>query len=1105
MRRWIAIVACLCVAVGMGGCWQTSLGLPAWQTALVLGYFQANRMWCGIAGCPVELPEGMRVEVFDDQLLEAAPVALDVDAWGRVYLALGGRMAGGAEDNRFSSFWLEDDLASSRVSHRRAYIDKWVQAGAFDDPDHFTAHADQLVVVEDRDGDGVADHLEELASFREPVDGLAAGIWVDGHDVYATVIPNLWHLRVDDAGVRVGEPEVLATGFGVKTSLLGHDLHGLAEGPDGKLYFSIGDRGYRVQLPDGRVLEPPLGPGRGAVFRIERDGSGLEVFATGLRNPQELAFDDYGNLFTGENNGDGGDQARIVYVVEGGDSGWAMPYQTLVGDYRLGPWVDEDLWRPAHEGQAAWIVPPIANLGNGPAGLAHYPGLGLPERYRDHFFMADYGYAKVRSGIWSFAFEPQGAGFRLVDEHPFAWSLLATDLAFGWGGQIFVSQFSQFDWLQSILVLSHDEERSDPRIAEALELARSGMEGRGAEELTGLLAHPDRRIRMKAQLELVRRGDAEALARVANDPTSGLLARLHAVWGLGQLGTRGLRVAGWNDLAWTRSEPVEVRSQVAKVAGTAGADWLAPDLVALLTDESARVQFFAAQSLGALGSKAAVGPLFALLERNDDDDVFLRHAVVHALARIGDLQSVIAHSDAANRSVRLGALLVLRRAEDPRIGRFMSDPDPLLVLEAARAIYDVPIPEAMPALARAQVDPDLGSAFTRRQIGANLALGTSESAGRLAGLVNDSSQPLAMRELALEALASFTEPEPRDLAMGFYRPLPSRETAVVFEAFDELGPTLVEGELGGRALEVAQSYGRVPLSNSELAERVENAGLPAPLRVASLSVLSVREPRSEIQLDSALEVALASDEPELRAQAREILALHDPEAALVALARLPAGATIGERQRAWQTLAELDDPGADALVARGLAALRTGELDPAEQLEVMEAVVARDSPDMSVQLADWQASLDSLDPVASYGFALAGGDPGRGQEIFQGAGDCQRCHTLSGHKAGAGPDLTGVGSRLGGEALLRAVVDPQADIAPGWGTVVVSTKDGRVWMGRLVEERSNALELEIDGQRVEIPRQQAASLRSAASPMPSMAASLEPRDLRDLIAYLETR
>ena len=136
---------------------------------------------------------------------------------------------------------------------------------------------------------------------------------------------------------------------------LGHDLHGLRMGPDGKLYFSIGDRGFNVTTREGRRLAVP---DTGSVLRCNPDGTELEVFATGLRNPQELAFDQFGNLFTCDNNSDSGDRARWVYVVEGGDSGWRIGYQFIEEPISRGPWNEERLWEPRRAVQAAYLVPP---------------------------------------------------------------------------------------------------------------------------------------------------------------------------------------------------------------------------------------------------------------------------------------------------------------------------------------------------------------------------------------------------------------------------------------------------------------------------------------------------------------------------------------------------------------------------------------------------------------------------------------------------------------------------------------------------------------------------------------------------------------------------
>ena len=149
------------------------------------------------------------------------------------------------------------------------------------------------------------------------------------------------------------ERSTLHAGYGVHVGFLGHDLHGLTFGPDGKLYFSIGDRGFNVRstATDSPSIDT------GSVLRCNPDGTELEVVATGLRNPQELAFDEFGNLFTVDNNSDSGDKARLVHLVEGGDSGWRIGYQFIQKPTSRGPWNAEKLWVPGEAEKSASILP----------------------------------------------------------------------------------------------------------------------------------------------------------------------------------------------------------------------------------------------------------------------------------------------------------------------------------------------------------------------------------------------------------------------------------------------------------------------------------------------------------------------------------------------------------------------------------------------------------------------------------------------------------------------------------------------------------------------------------------------------------------------------
>lgn len=868
-----------------------------------------------------KIAPGLKVDLWAAEPMLANPVAFSVDEQGRVWTSETYRYRTSVLDIRHYMFMLEDDLASRSIDDRLATIRKWFGP---EGEKALSRETEVIRLIEDTQHTGKADKSTIVADgLNSPLDGIASGVLARYGQLWFTDIPSVWRFAPagasrDSKPVPGPAPSPLASrpnvhlkgfeatellrGWGVRFSFTGHDLHGLKFGPDGRLYFSVGDRGTHVVTQEGTVIDLP---DEGAVFRCEPDGSKLEVFARGLRNPQELAFDEYGNLFTGDNDSDQGDRERWEYVVEGGDYGWRVGYQHApLGN--AGPWNMERLWVPHFEGQAAYIIPPVANIGDGPSGLVYDYGTSFPKAWQGRFLLADFKGTSAKSGIYSLLNRPKGAGFELVAHDEFVWNVLVPDVDLGPDGSIWFADWHE-GWPKSnkgrLYRAYFPDVVADPVVQQTAKLLREGMTKRGDAELLSLLSHRDMRVRQDAQFELAARGTKSFPAfRDVALKSKHTLERLHAIWGIGQIArvetpksddSFAKELSAMMPLL-SDADP-KVRATTARLLGDAGLFNAIGEVGLLLSDPDRAVQFAALQaqvklqdhrrhsvtqfstrqkSVGAAahaaGSKAeqfaadrlgttarGFNPdilVAALLKSSGESDPWIRSTAANLFAvrqlapgtKVRLSKDIVTHASA---EVRMAALLSYRILGNVEISQLLSDASPLLVLEAARAINDVPIPAAYPALASladaAKLDPLLqtfsswkigagenasagresqptdgrvaihdvradqplpwGTApidqltpMLLRVVNANFREGSSKSAERLATLATRSDLSDLIRSEALFALGTWAKPHPRDRIVGTFRPLPARDASPAREALQRILPTLVAAEGMGR-------------------------------------------------------------------------------------------------------------------------------------------------------------------------------------------------------------------------------------------------------------------------------------------------------------------
>jgi len=1052
-----------------------------------------------------KLPEGFEIGVFAAEPLFANPVAFTFDEKGNAYISETYRYRTSVLDIRDYMPMLEQDLAIRTLADRsKMVIDQFGEAGERE----LSIESEIVRLVSDKDGDGVADTSSVFADgFNHPLDGIASGVLARDGKVWFTNIPHLWLLDGPDAQGKSTGRTSLSEGYGVRFGYTGHDMHGLIMGPDGKLYFSIGDRGTHVETKDGRVIDAP---DMGAVFRSNPDGSELEIVHSGLRNPQELAFDDHGNLFTGDNDCDLGDVERFVYIVEGGDSGWRVGYQhNPLG--KAGPWNFEKLWVPAFAGQAAYIVPPIVNTADGPSGLTHYPGVGLPDSFRDHFFMCHFKGSYATSGIHVYALEPDGAFFKMRKQEPFIGGTLPTDVDFGPDGRLYFSDWGQ-GWAKSkkgrLYALTHTATKGDPLIKETQKLIAEGMSGRSDAELAKLIGHADQRVRREAQYALAAKGaPAIVLLQGIAAKDERQLGRLHAIWALGQIGRKS---AGAYQplLALLSDSDAEVRAQAAKVLGDGRFVPGYTGLVGALKDPAARVQFFAAQGLGKFARPESIDALIAMLRTNEDRDLYLRHAGVMGLVGSKNVAALLAAANDPSRSVRMAVLLAFRRLGQAEISRFLTDSDPLLVVEAARAINDVPIVGAQTALAAllAASDGSLDEALGLRVLNAHFRNGKPENAAALAAYAIRTDAPENLRIEALTHLAAWGQPPARDRIVGVYRPLPARDASPAARALEPSAAALLadpSSEIVLAAIETLEKL-KIASTGDALLALALRADAPSAVRAAALSPLSVwKHPR----LAEAVKASGLSEDAALRAAAQNYFAVFSPAEAIPLLVHALDTGTLVEKQSALTNLTTLKDPRVDQILGDYLGRMAKDGSLVGMQVEILDASEKRGSPALMALLEKRAADLASAPAQNKYAYALTGGKRLAGRKLFNEHPvlACVRCHKVQDEGGEAGPALDNIGAEKSREYILESIVMPNATIAPGFDSVSLTMKDGSIQVGSIAAEdaKSYTLRPVAGTDPITLVKTDVTKRESAPSSMPEVFGLILTRsELRDLVEYV---
>lgn len=239
--------------------------------------------------------------------------------------------------------------------------------------------ADRITLLRDTDGDGVADLRSVLLSGLNSPFGMA-------------LVDDALYVAASDAVLkfpyRTGDLRIVATGMTVVALPAGpinhHWTKNLIASADGRTLYvtvgsnsNVGERGMEAET------------GRAAIWRVDIASGTHRIFASGLRNPNGMAWEtDTGQLWTVVNERDEiGDDLVPDYMTsvrDGGFYGWPYSYYGQHVDARV---------QPQRPDLVAMAIAPDYALGShtAPLGLASSVGTSLPARFANGMFIGQHG------------------------------------------------------------------------------------------------------------------------------------------------------------------------------------------------------------------------------------------------------------------------------------------------------------------------------------------------------------------------------------------------------------------------------------------------------------------------------------------------------------------------------------------------------------------------------------------------------------------------------------------------------------------------------------------------------------------------------------------